>query len=92
MTKGVFHDSHALVLYVGDSFGGKHSWVRELFTGLKFHGVICKFILSIYFPSFPNGNINCFSEISLVTGIFLYRHLLFGIRLWTSEYGKYLRN
>lgn len=52
MTKGVFHDLHALALYVGDSFGGKHSWVRELFTGLKFLGVICKFILSIYFPLF----------------------------------------
>ena len=28
-TQGMFHDSNVLALYLGDSFGGKHSWVRE---------------------------------------------------------------
>lgn len=55
----------------------------------NFPGVIWSFILCAYFVSLlQNGNLNCFSEIALVIGVYLYSHLRFRIRSWTLEYGK----
>lgn len=76
----MFHDSRALALYVGDSFGGKHTGSENFLLAPNFLESFAGSFGVYISPSFPNGNINCLSDISLVTGIFLYSHLLFGIR------------
>lgn len=89
----MLHGSNPLTLHLGDSFGEKHSEVRELLTGpqLSWSHLELHFTC-IFFSLLQNGNINCFSEIALVIGIYLEEQLRFRIRSWTLEYGKYLRN
>lgn len=83
------HWLHTWVIHLVENIAGTENFL----LASHFLRVIQSFILCVCFVSLlQNGNINCFSEIALVIGVYLYSHLRFRIRSWTLEYGESLRN
>ena len=77
------------VIHLVENIAGSENFCWPQTYLESFEASLC---VRIFFSLLQNGNINCFSEIALVIGVYLYEHLRFRIRSWTLQYGKYLRN